>query len=541
MLLLATLPPLWAKEPPLDAIHPAGGRVGTTVTVKAEGKFDAWPPRTWCSSDRVTVTALKDKGKLEFKIAEDTPPGACLIRLYNDDGASPPRSFMIGTLPEFTDVEKNDTLATAQAAPSLPAVINGRLAVRGDTDFYKLPLKKGQTLVAHVDAYSLGSPIDPFLHLFGPDGAELTIASDSHNRDPLLVYTATVDGDHTLQIMAIEHIPSVQVFYAGKNTAVYRLTLTTGPWLHRVDPLAVQSGVESQVQLIGPNLKDVTAAVKTTELDTVVIGHPSAPNSLTAAIVPYPVIRETSTPDDEPQLLNVPVSVTGYMATQREEDVYRFTVKTDEWYIIRIKAAAHHSPMDPVLTVKKPDGGVVKTVDDYDKTPDSEYVLKTSREGDYTLHVRDARGWHGEDYAYRLDLTRASGAVYGTVDKDRYSVEAGDEAAVKVKFKRMYGHTAKVNLQAQGLPPGVVLEAEAMPDKSKDVTAKLKVGADAKPFSGPIGLALVQTDDADKVKASKIMAYSFLTDTARGDYVVNETDSLWLTIKPKPAKKEDKK
>jgi hypothetical protein len=293
--------------------------------------------------------------------------------------------------------------------------------------------------------------------------------------------------------------------------------------------------------LIGPNLKGVRAAVSTTEQSSAQIRYPGAPNAISIATVPCPVAIEAAPSDGKPQLLDVPVSVTGRISGPREEDVYRFTVKQNECYTIRVKSAAHRLPMDPVLTVKKPDGGLVKTVDDFDKTPDSEYVLKTTRQGDYTIHVRDARGWYGDDYMYRLDVMRSDVDYSAALDKDQYTVEAGSEAAVKIKFKRLYGHKAKLKLEAERLPAGASLEVPGLPDKTQDVTVKLKAAADAEPFSGPIRFQLSELDDADKVTETKELAYSFLDDKARGDYLVNETDAIWLTIKPKPVKKEDNK
>ena len=56
--------------------------------------------------------------------------------------------------------------------------MNGRLAKRGDSDFFKISLKRGEVLIGVVDAYGLDAPIDCFLHLFDASGLELVLASE---------------------------------------------------------------------------------------------------------------------------------------------------------------------------------------------------------------------------------------------------------------------------------------------------------------------------------------------------------------------------
>ena len=63
--------------------------------------------------------------------------------------ASPPRAFIIGTLPEVTEKKPNDELQQSQPLKSSSAVINGVLAKSGDVDSFAVSLKKGQTLTGN--------------------------------------------------------------------------------------------------------------------------------------------------------------------------------------------------------------------------------------------------------------------------------------------------------------------------------------------------------------------------------------------------------
>ena len=45
-------------------------------------------------------------------VAADAPPGLRWLRLYDEDGATALRPFVIGSLPEIVEVEPNDGPAT---------------------------------------------------------------------------------------------------------------------------------------------------------------------------------------------------------------------------------------------------------------------------------------------------------------------------------------------------------------------------------------------------------------------------------------------
>src|SRR4051812_45990265 len=154
-----------AAPPTVTYLYPAGGQRGTTVEVTAAGTFERWPVQVWAGDKSLTVTAGKDKGKLSVKLAADAVPGVHWLRLHEEQGASTLRPFIVGTLQDVAEKEPNDEPAKAQAV-MLPAVVNGRLDKPGDVDVFAVTLKKGDTLVASVDAHrSLKSPMDGVLQV----------------------------------------------------------------------------------------------------------------------------------------------------------------------------------------------------------------------------------------------------------------------------------------------------------------------------------------------------------------------------------------
>src|SRR5207237_5759074 len=119
------------SAPTLTHFFPAGAQVGTTAAVTATGTFDKWPVGVWVSGHGVSATAAKEKGKLAVTVAADATPGVYWVRVHDETGASAPRPFVVGTLPEVVEKEPNDEVEKAQAVGQ-PAVVNGRLQKAGD-------------------------------------------------------------------------------------------------------------------------------------------------------------------------------------------------------------------------------------------------------------------------------------------------------------------------------------------------------------------------------------------------------------------------
>jgi hypothetical protein len=90
-----------SEAPVLKAIHPIGAARGTTNTYTISGKFDPWPPKFWSEPAGLIFKADTNKNKITIEIPADTKPGARLVRIYNNDGASDAKFFVVGTDHEF--------------------------------------------------------------------------------------------------------------------------------------------------------------------------------------------------------------------------------------------------------------------------------------------------------------------------------------------------------------------------------------------------------------------------------------------------------
>ncbi len=111
------------------------------------------------------------------------------VRLYDEEGATSLRPFLVGALPELVEVEPNDDPRRPQAVAAPRVVVNGRLAKPGDVDGFAVKLDQGETLAADLEAdRHIGSPMDAVLQVVSAEGFVLAQNNDTVGRDPRIGY-----------------------------------------------------------------------------------------------------------------------------------------------------------------------------------------------------------------------------------------------------------------------------------------------------------------------------------------------------------------
>src|SRR5262249_4874955 len=72
--------------------------------------------------------------------------------------------------------------------------------------------------------------------------------------DPRLVYTATKDGRYVVRLFAFPSIPDATIEFRGGPDYLYRLTVTTGPFISHAVPLSVSQADLRAVRVFGWNV-----------------------------------------------------------------------------------------------------------------------------------------------------------------------------------------------------------------------------------------------------------------------------------------------
>lgn len=263
-------PPPGLPTPRLSNAFPAGAKLGTSVEVTIAGfdldeptgllfshpgikgeyvapkppepdpkKKDAPPPK---------MAAPPANGPHKFKVtvAADVPPGTYDVRVVGKWGVSNPRAFVVGELPEVNEKEPNNDVPEAMRV-EIGTTVNGVISSGTDVDYAVFAGKKGQRVLLSCLASSIDSRARPMIEVFDTSGRKLAMNRNYHDNDALADLTLPADGDYYVRLFEF-------TYQQGGPDYVYRLTISTGPWIDAVFPPAVEPGKPAQVTLYGRNL-----------------------------------------------------------------------------------------------------------------------------------------------------------------------------------------------------------------------------------------------------------------------------------------------
>ena len=541
LVLAASVSPAAARPPTLDSLFPPGGQRGATVAVTAAGSFGQWPVKVWTEDTGIEVCPLPEKGKLSIVVASEARVGVHWFRLFDDEGATGLRPFLVGTLPEVVETEPNDDPTKPVLLETACVTVNGRLGRSGDVDGFSVPLRKGQTLVAALEANRrLGAPLDGLLQVVSAAGFVLAANDDGPDRDPLLVFTVPADGTYLVRAFAFPAEPDSRIGFAGGESFVYRLTLTTQGYLDHLYPLAVPRAAPGRVEAVGWNIAESARWLEIVPgaLDeaSVTLDHPLLGNAALVRLEPHPATVEVEPNSaDLPQDISVPATVTGRINPPLDRDVYRFAARKGEKWLIRVESRNLGHPLDAVVRVLDSSDKVLTEMDDpgsrrRSTTRDPELTFTAAADGTYRIVVRDLNGQGSFRHVYRLTVAKPVADFALTLAGDRFTLTPDKPLKVPVTIARDDGFTGKIDVEVAGLPEDVTATlVTSSPTGPSAKTVTLELCTHQGPWSGPIQI-IGRVGESDlKLKSANTPLAGFNT----------ATEHLWLTVlKPAPSAKD---
>ncbi|MEN6407501.1 MAG: PPC domain-containing protein [Thermoguttaceae bacterium] len=468
-------------------IYPAGGQQGKTVSVLVGGNNLDASDGVNLSGKGVTGRVVKvDKDKtvtLAVSIAADAEPGMRDLRLTASNGTTNRARFVVGQLPEVTEVEPNSDRAAAQKLPALPVVVNGQI-MGADRDLFRFSARRGQTIVCRVEAQRLlpfladGVPgwFQSVVTLYDANGATVQRVDDFRfHPDPMLVFKPDRDGDYWIEIR--------DALYRGREDFVYRLSLGELPFLSSVFPLGGRRGATAHLELFGANLPHKTMRVgipsdAPSMLQVKTAAGGVASNELPLAVGDWPEVLEKEPNDStaQAQTIEPPTAVNGRIQRPGDVDCYRLDVKAGSQLILEILARRLDSPLDSVVTLLDANGRQVAQNDDYEDESmpqithqaDSRLSWTFKKSGVFFLRVADIQGKGGRDYAYRLHVAPPRPDFQLRVMPDNPSVGQGSTVVLSVVALRRDGFAGPIDLSIEGLPKGFSVPAATIPEGTKE-------------------------------------------------------------------------
>ena len=410
-----------AAPPNLAPFFPAGGQRGTSVELSTKAKF-------WSNSKSLSF----DQSKV--KIAADAVPGTYWIRAFNDDGASQLRPFIVGTLPEVAEKEPNDDPKTAQLLAA-SSVVNGKLDKSGETDCFALTAKKGQTIVASLEANrTLKSPMDAVLQIVSPDGFVLDENHDCHGLDPQIAWPAPKDGTYIVRIFAFPSQPDTTIRLFGSDACIYRLTITTGGYLDHTIPLAADANTKT-VEARGWNIPP--------EAKSLPFSKDGVFHSNLAGVF-RPRFADKAT--------------THFIAKPGDEVKVPFTGKKGHAFAISAESRSFGLALDPVVRVLDKDGKALARAEPPKLASDTALSFTPPADGDYAVVVSDLYSGGGPRFAFLLRIAPPEPDYDLVLTTDRFVIPPGKPLDVPVKINRKNGFAKPLEIAPESLPAGVKFE-----------------------------------------------------------------------------------
>jgi hypothetical protein len=525
----------WAKPPKLTGFFPAGAARGQSLTMTASGTFGHWPVKCWVDDAGLSIKPDKEKGKLAVEVAADARPGVRWVRVYDEEGATSLRPFIIGTLPELMEAEPNDDPYHPQLLKSAHATVNGRLSKSGDVDGFSVKLERGQRLAVDLEANrNLGSPMDAVLQVVSAKGFVLAQNNDTRGLDPRIIFDAPEDGTYTVRLFAFPSDPNSSIHFSGSPSYVYRLTLTTGGFIEHAFPLAVSRDGSTAITSIGSNIAGPGSVLNVPaddRLDRLWLTHPSLAGSAEVRRVAGKVTVEAEpNGPDTPQELSDRSSVSGRIEPPGDRDAYRIALKKGDKRVFRLESRAFGLPLDAVLQVLDAKGKSLAEIDDTGKLGDPEIAFTAPADGDFQIVVRDLNRRGGPHHAYLLSVIAPEPDFALALAADTFDLTPGKDAKIVVAVARENGYNDTIDVTAEDLPAGVTAttaRSRQSDASAKSVTVVIR-GDGGPPRAGPFRITARSAHGKGRMRTAQ----------AKIDGFEVRTDRPWLTVLavPEPTK-----
>ncbi|MCA9080575.1 MAG: hypothetical protein KDA58_08445, partial [Planctomycetaceae bacterium] len=431
---------------------------------------------------------LEEELTLRVLVDADAKPGKRELRLITDTAMSNPIWFHVGTLPEVSEVEPNDTIPCDVIA-QMPVIVNGQI-MPGDVDRFTFEARRGQGIVVEVAARDvipyLADAVPGWfqasLTLLDEDGRALSHAESFYYRqDPVAYFEVPRDGRYVVQVN--------DTLYRGREDFVYRIKIGELPFVTSYFPLGARCGSTVNVELQGWNLNATTQEVKllpcaryrpvqwfTLDQDRT----QSARFPLEVDVLADVFDQEPNNSVDDAQAVATRNNIHGRIDEPGDEDVY--FIERGGRLVAEVNARRLGSPLDSMLLLIDKDGRIIASNDDHEdksqglQTHHADSILEANvpTAGAY-LHIIDTQGNGGSDFVYRLSLRSPEPEYEVRVTPGSIIARAGSIMPLTAYAVRRDNHDEDIELALLDAPAGFALSGEVIPGNSDHVNLTLKV------------------------------------------------------------------
>lgn len=479
-----------AQPPVVAEYSPLGGKPGETVNVAAIGSALDGATELWstCSGKSALTGGIENNGKdaarstFSLAIPQDAPLGLHGLRTTTGRGTSRVKPFLVDDLPSVAEAGGNGTRDAAQTL-TVPCSVDGHVDAL-TRDFYRFHAEADQKLTFEVWGRRLASPLDPVIFLYREDGRELNFSDDAEglSSDPQLVHTFDRAGDYIIEVRDIQ--------YRGGTNHYYRLRIGDFPAVNMPVPAAVQAGVATRIDFSGIDVADATPVETLVPADYAGDVFPVSTRRSNGsfhafgwvAVNRQPEFLEREPNDTKEQANRVPAGHSLNGSFDQAKDVDRFIVTAAQGEAVTLSGLTRQigSPTDLVVTVFKPDGSQLATVDDTG-VEEGTVDLTFPEAGDYVIEIQDLHRRGGPQYAYRVLREPTGQRLKLTASSDVLNIPAGGVEAVTLTASR--GDHGGLTVSISDLPPGFTAHPTVIGPGLTTAVLTVEAAADA-----PVGI-----------------------------------------------------
>lgn len=507
-------------------------------------------------------TPKASPGPHSFRVTVDpkVPAGTYDVRFVGKWGVSNPRAFVINHGIELNEKEPNNDVPEAQRL-EIGATVNGIIVSATDVDYSIFAARKGQRVIVSCVTSSIDGRASPQLEIYDSSGRKLALGRGYRDNDALADVIIPADGDYIVRL-------SQFAYQGGGPDFLYRLSITTAPWIDAVFPPAIEPGKPAQVTLYGRNLpnsqpadgftvngrpleklsvtvtppSDAAAATRLAVFDRIdptvalqdgfeyVLAGPSGSSNP----VPIYFARERVVVSNNaggssaanPRAITPPCEAAGFLAQRSELDWYAFNAKKGEQCLVEVLGERHGTGADFYFSIrdgKDPKRDLSGELDDdndslhpfgfFTRTTDPPaYRFTAPEDGKYLVVVgcRESGVLSGPRTAYRLRIAaarpdfRAVAMPYSRHYQTGSTAWQGGTHAYDIFLHRMDGYTGAVSVVAAGLPTGVKARPLTIGPGARWGILVLDIASTAAPFTGPITLNATGTTTDGKTLTREV-------------------------------------
>ncbi|MEX2261297.1 MAG: hypothetical protein WD696_05065 [Bryobacteraceae bacterium] len=411
--------------------------------------------------------------------------------------------FDVGALPEVRETEPNDDWRKPQPL-TLPVLVNGVIGAE-DWDHFRFRAEAGEAIVFDVSAARHGSRLDAELAILDDRGNELVWVDDSTIfAEPHLEYTFEKAGEYTVRVGSL----------AGGPLSDYRLSVGRLPYVLRSLPAGLGAGQTTLITLSGSHLDLVDElwlgdrAAKGEILNRssrklegrfrlpsdfkpgayrIHASHRgleiAIPTELRVSNLPEVTVKQP--PVELAKALPVSASavLNGAIEQPGASHYFRFQASAGETLVFRAESMKLGYHLDPTITVLDGEGQKLVFADDPggdDRSDefqlDPDLSFRCEKDGVYYAAIRDGMYRGGDSLVYRLTVQRTPPDFIVELRDPVKALYQGQKDTIQVRIRRRAGWNTPVEVWAEGLPPGIVAEAQSA--EPKDSVVKDTCGVD---------------------------------------------------------------